>query len=115
MDHNRLQEISALVLLEAKTLLRMDDPSAFVLTDPIVDSGAPSAQTFGDDRAGDSDYKLWIRLLRLHGSAQSFIDQRPGASADLCERISEFERLLPLATSRSDGGAAGSGYARPDR
>jgi hypothetical protein len=114
MDHNRLQKLSALVLREAKTLLSTGDPSALSLTDPIVDSGAPSAQTFADNRAGDSDYQLWIRLLRLHDSAQSFVDRRPGASADLQERIGEFERYLLAGASQSSGNANQSGYASPD-
>jgi hypothetical protein len=110
MDHNRLQELSALVLGEAKALLNTGDPSALSLTDPIVDSGAPSAQTFADDRAG----QLWIRLLRLHDSAQSFVDRRPGASADLQERIGEFERYLLAGAGQGGGNANQSGYASPD-
>ena len=115
MDHNRLQKLSALVLGEAKTLLSTGDPSALSLTDPIVDSGAPSAQTFADNRAGDSDYQLWIRLLRLHDSAQSFVDRRPGAWADLQERIGEFERHLLAGASKSSGNANQSDTQVRDR
>jgi hypothetical protein len=114
MDHDRLLELSAVVLKEVKTLLKMGDPSAFLLTDPIFESGSPSAQTFGDNRAGDSDYELWIRLLRLHSSAQSLVDRRPGALADLKERIVEFERSLPTGASLGDGGGDVSGYATSD-
>jgi hypothetical protein len=114
MDHNRLLELSAVVLNEVRTLVKADDPSAFRLTDPIVDSGSPSAQTFGDNRVGDSDYKLWIRLLRLHSSAQSLVDRRPGALDDLRERIVEFEKLLPTGVSLGGGGRDVSGYATSD-
>ena len=114
MDHSRLLELSAVVLQEVKTLLKTGDPSAFPLTDPIVDSGSPSAQTFADNRAGDSDYKLWIRLLRLHSSARSLVDHRPGALADLREQIVEFEKFVPTRAGFADGGGDVSRYATSD-
>jgi hypothetical protein len=107
MNHRRLKELSVLLLREAKSLLASGDPSAFTLTDPVLDSGSPKAQTFGDSRGGDSDYELWIRLLRLHGSAQRFVDQGEGALAGLQEQILDFEKLLS-AVSRKDGGATES-------
>jgi hypothetical protein len=94
MDHKRLKKISALLLREAKALVASREPSALRVTDPVLDSGSPRAQTFGDDGTGDADYQLWIRLLQLHCSAQRFIDQGETARAALQEQIVDIENLL---------------------
>jgi hypothetical protein len=94
MDHKRLKDLSTIVLREAKSLLATGDRSAFALTDPVLDSGKPRAQTFSDGRVGDDDYELWIRLLRLHSSARSFVDLGGKARVDLEHEIIEFEKLL---------------------
>ena len=94
MDHKRLKQLSALLLREAKALVASRDASALRVTDPVLDSGSPRAQTFGDDGTGDSDYQLWIRLLQIHCSAQRFIDQGETARAGLQEEIVELEKLL---------------------
>jgi len=103
MDHKRLKHVSALLLREAKALVASRDASALRVTDPVVDSGSPRAQTFGDDGAGDSDYQLWIRLLQLHCSAQRFIDQGETARAGLQEQITEIENLLRSRANPKQG------------
>jgi hypothetical protein len=103
MDHKRLKHLSALLLREAKALVASRDASALRVTDPVVDSGSPRAQTFGDDGTGDSDYQLWIRLLQLHCSAQRFIDQGETARAGLQEQIIEIENLLRSRANPKQG------------
>jgi hypothetical protein len=101
MDHERLKDLSTIILREAKSLLATGDRSAFVLTDPVLDSGSRRAQTFSDGRAGDDDYEIWVRLLRLHSSARTFVDLGGKAVVDLEHEIIEFEKLLRSARSGS--------------
>jgi hypothetical protein len=108
MDQKRLKTLSALLLREAKALVASSDASALRVTDPVLDSGSPRAQTFGDDCAGDSDYQLWIRLLQLHCSAQRFIDQGEAARAGLQEQITEIENLLRSRANPRQGDGDGS-------
>jgi hypothetical protein len=105
MDHGRLKELAVTLLREAKLLAASDDASASAIrvTDPILDSGSPRAQSFGDDRAGDSDYKLWIQLLQLHCAAQKFIDHGESARASLQEQIVQFDKLLRVGANPKDG------------
>ncbi len=113
MNHRRLSELSALLLQETKSLLASGDPSAFTMKDPVLDSGSPRAETFGDNRNGDADYQLWIRLLRLHSSAQRFVDEGERARTGLQEQILEFEKLLPSAASCQEGDANASSMTVP--
>jgi hypothetical protein len=103
MDQRRLKQLSALLLREAKALVASSDASALRVTDPVLDSGSPRAQTFGDDCAGDSDYQLWIRLLQLHCSAQRFIDQGEAARPGLQEQITEVQNLLRSRANPKQG------------
>ena len=102
VDHEHLKNLSTIVLREARSLLATRDRSAFVLTDPVLESGRRRAQTFGDSFGGDDDYELWIQLLRLHSSARSFVDHG-GEAADLNRQIIEFEKLLsPVSSPQED-------------
>src|SRR5208337_15365 len=104
LDQKKQKQLSALLLREAKALVASSDASALRVTDPVLDSGSPRAQTFGDDCAGDSDYQLWIRLLQLHCSAQRFIDQGEAARPGLQEQITEIQNLLRLRANPKQGG-----------
>src|ERR1700685_1843187 len=99
VDHERLKDLSTIVLREAKSLLATGDRPPFVLTDPVVDSGTRRAQTFSDSCAGDGDYEVWIRLLRLHSSARNFVDHGGETVANLRLQIIEFEKLLSPVSS----------------
>lgn len=94
MDDEHLRQLAAVVLQEAKSLLESSDPSTIKLTDPVLESGRRSAQSFTDNRAGDVDYDLWIRLLQLHCSARQFLDREPDAPTILKEQIAEVEKLV---------------------
>jgi len=111
VDHKRLKDLSTIVLREAKSLLATGDRSAFVLTDPVLDSGERRAQTFSDSHAGDGDYEVWIRLLRLHSSARTFVDHGGEAVVDLQDQIIEFEKLLSHASSPKEDCERGSATA----
>lgn len=107
MDHRRLRQLSAIVLKEAKALLTTGDRSDLVLTDPVLtdpvlESGKRMAQSFSDSQAGDADYEVWIRLLRLHSSARNFVDGGEEAAAGLNQEITELERLLSPDASIDD-------------
>jgi hypothetical protein len=104
VDRKRLNDLSTIVLREARSLLATGDRSAFVLTDPVLDSGTRRAQTFGDNRSGGNDYEIWIRMLRLHSSARNFVDHGGEAAVDLEQQIIEFEKLLsPRSSPKKDG------------
>jgi hypothetical protein len=108
LDRKRLKDLSTIILREAKSLLATSDRSNFVLTDPVLDSGTRRAQTFSDGHAGDDDYEVWIRLLRLHSSARNFVDQGGKAAADLEHEIIEFEKLLSPGSSPQEDSTQGS-------
>ena len=104
MDHNRLQELSALVFKEAKTLLSTGDPSAFRLTDPIVDSGKPECS----DLRRQSSRRLGLQTLDSPASTAQTPRRAWWIAArarwhDLRERIVEFERHLPTGASLGSG------------
>jgi hypothetical protein len=103
VDRKRLNDLSTIVLQEARTLLATGDRSDFVLTDPVLDSGTRRAQTFGDN-----DYEIWIRMLRLHSSARNFVDHGGEAAVDLEQQIIEFEKLLSPGSSPKKDGENGS-------
>jgi len=94
MDHEQLKQLAAVVLQEAKSLLESSNRAAIKLTDPVAESGRPSAQGFTDNRAGDVDYELWIRLLQLHCAARHFLGKEPDSLPILKEQIAEVEKLV---------------------